>query len=295
MTQKLNTDIAESVSELEMLMRRLLPRELEYKFIRGRGLEFDGYRDFSPEDDAVNIDWKASVRAQKTLVRKYIEEKDKKFMFFVDCSENMVFGSTEKLKCEYTAEMSAALSHLILNSGDRVGFVLFNDNVIRFQKPKLGNRQFEIFVYELTHAKNYGGFSNLDKVIDLTIGDMDRETSLIFLVSDFIKFDETYKKNLELLSGLFEVVALIIRDPLDKSFPNVDREVIIESPETGEKMLINPSLAKNVYEKRSVEQLNFVKESFRNLNIDFLELETDKPFSEAVAGFFKERLNWGAK
>ena len=114
--RKLNLDIAGAVSELEMVMKKVLPRNIMWRVIWGRGLEFDGYRDYSVTDDAVNIDWKATVRAGKTLVKKYIEERDLKFMFFIDVSDNMVFGSTEKLKCEYCAELVAALSHLILTT-----------------------------------------------------------------------------------------------------------------------------------------------------------------------------------
>ena len=292
--KKLNLDIAGSVSELEILMKKVLPRDIIYRLVMGRGLEFDGYRDYSSEDDSSNIDWKATARVRKTLVKQYIEERDLKFIFFVDVSDNMVFGSSEKLKCEYAAEMVAALSHLILISGDRVGFVLFNENVVRLSMPRLGTRQFDIIVHELSDPEVYGGDSDLNNILEGLIEGLDKTNSLIFLISDFVKMDESYKKNLEILSNLIETIAIIVRDPLDNNLPEMDKEIVIEN-ENGEKLLINPKVARNSYSKNSEEQLSFVKEIFRDSNIDFLELSTDRKFTEGIAEFFQERIRTGKR
>ena len=289
--RKLNLDIAGAVSELEMLMQKVLPRNIMWRIIWGRGLEFDGYRDYTASDDAVDIDWKASVRSDRTLVRKYIEERDLKFLFFIDVSDNMVFGSTEKVKCEYCAELVAALSHLILTSGDRVGFVLFNDKVVRVVMPKLGKKQFDILVYELSDPLVYGGSSDLNNVLGNFIKDLDKSISIVFLVSDFVNLDEGYKKNLEILGSLVETVAIIVRDPLDNSLPELDKEIIVGAE--GRNLLINPKIAKNAYEKNAGEQLGLVKEIFEDYGIDFLELSTAESFSGGVAGFFKERIKKG--
>lgn len=293
MERKLNLDIAGAVSELEILLKKVLPKNVMYQLLLSKGLEFDGYRDYSQTDDAVNIDWKASVRGKKLLVRKYIEERDLKFMLIVDVSDNMVFGSTEKLKCEYVAELSAALAHLILTTGDRIGFVLFNDEIVKMRLPELGVKQFEIFVDYLSNPSTYGRKADLNKVLEVLIESLNRDTSMLFFISDFIKVNESYKKNFELLASLFETAAIIVRDPLDKSFPELNKEVVIENPETGEKLLINPKIAKRIYEKNAAMQLNLVKQIFRDFNIDFLELSTDKPFFEEFAGFLKERIRGG--
>ncbi len=293
MQKKLNVDIAGKVSELEMLMKKVLPRNIMYQLILGKGLEFDGYRDFSQNDDASLIDWKASVRGRKLLIKKYIEERDLKFIFVVDVSDNMIFGSTEKLKCEYVAELTAALSHLILMTGDRVGYTLFSDKVVKRDVPKIGTKHFDIFVSYLTDPSIYGGRSDLNKVLASLAESVDRSTSMIFLISDFINVNESYKKNFEILAGVFETVAIIVRDPLDKTFPSLNKEIVLENPETGEKLLINPKVAKSVYEKNAAKQLNLVKQMFRNCNIDFLDLTTDKPFSTEIANFLKERIRGG--
>lgn len=290
---KLNLDVAGAVSELETLLKRVLPKNILYQIVLGKGLEFDGYSDYTQLDDASLIDWKASVRAKKSLIRKYIEERDLKFIFLIDVSDNMVFGSTEKLKCEYTAELSAALSHLILVNGDRFGFVFYSDEIVSRRPPELGNKQFEIFVNQLSDPLLYGGGSNLNKILDILPSTLDRNTAMVFIISDFIRVDETYQKNLEILAGLFEVVAVIVRDPLDSHLPVLDKELVIEDPETKEKLLINPKIAAKIYEENALKQLSLVKKIFQNNGIDFLELSTEKSFAEEFAVFLKERISGG--
>lgn len=290
--RKLNLDIAGAVSELETLVKKVLPKNVIYQLLLSKGLEFDGYRDYTQNDDAALIDWKASVRGKKLLIRKYIEERDLKFIFIVDVSDNMVFGSTEKLKCEYTAEFTAALAHLILSSGDRVGFFLFNESIVKSRPSELGNRQFDIFVDYISNPLNYGGISNLNKVLDDIIETMDRRTSMVFLISDFINMDESWKRKLEALAGLFEIVAIVVRDPLDRALPEINKEVVIEGG-TGEKLLINLKVARNIYETNANNQLNLAKKIFEDCNIDFLDLSTDKSASVEIAGFLKERIRGG--
>jgi len=291
--RKLNLDIAGAVSDLETLLKRVLPKNIMYQIVLGKGLEFDGYRDYTQTDDANLIDWKASVRGKKILIRKYIEERDLKFIFLIDVSDNMVFGSTEKLKCEYAAELASALSHLILINGDRFGFILYNDKIVSRRLPELGNKQFEIFVNELANPLIYNGSSNLNNILDSLPDSLDRNTSMIFIISDFVKFDETYQKNLEALASLFEIVAVIVRDPLDNHLPIMDKELVIENPETKEKLLINPKIAARIYEENAFKQLSLVKKIFQNNNIDFLELSTEKSFAEEFAIFLKERISGG--
>jgi hypothetical protein len=180
-----------------------------------------------------------------------------------------------------------------LINGDRFGFVLYNNRIVSRRLPELGNKQFEIFVSELSDPLIYNGASNLNNILEPLIADLDRSTSIIFIISDFIKVDETYQKNLEALASLFEVVAVIVRDPLDNHLPVINTEIVIENTETKEKLLINPKIAAKVYEENAFKQLNLVKKIFQDNNIDFLELSTKNYFAEEFAVFLKERVSGG--
>jgi uncharacterized protein (DUF58 family) len=212
-----------------------------------------------------------------------------KIVFIIDTGEKMVFGSTEKLKCEYAAEVVAALANLILTAKDKVGYILFGDVVKEFVPPQVGEKHFFQFMNTLTDAFTYGGKSDFGNALDFALKYLDKSIASVVLVSDFIGMDENTNHKLGLVANQFETMALIIKDPIDKNLPDVHSELVIEDPNSGERILINPSLAKGNYEKFAREQEIFVKQSFFNLGIDVLELTTDKPFVSNLATFIKER------
>lgn len=290
--KKLNLDILESVYRFESLMEKILPKRIFYKLLlRGKGLEFDSYRNFNPDDDASFIDWKASKRANALMVKQYIEERDIKVRFLIDVSDNMIFGSQEKLKCEYIAELIAALSYVITNSpSDQVGFIFFNNNIIQTTPLRPGKKQFETLVYEISNPDLYGGNSDINNALKNTLGMLEQELTLLFIVSDFIGVDERCKNNFEDLGAMVETIAIMVKDPLDRTFPDLDKEVVIEDPKTRERMLVNPKIAKKIYEKNAALQEDIVKKIFEDSNIDFVSLGTEEDFSPKLAMFLKNRV-----
>ncbi|MEK6936143.1 MAG: DUF58 domain-containing protein [Nanoarchaeota archaeon] len=289
MERTLNLSIADRVAEFENLIKKVLPKNVFYQIVYGKGLEFDGYRDFQPDEDSTSIDWKATIRnSGKLLARKYIEERDLKIFFLIDVSDDMIFGSTEKLKCEYAAELVAALSHVILIAGDRVGFIFFNNDIVKIRDPAMGDKQFSILQQELSDPLNYEGVSDLGKVLEITMGRINKSTNLVFIVSDFLKINQKTKEILNSFSALFETIAIVVRDPLDISFPDLNKEIVIED-DYGDKLIINPHVAKNIYEQNSLEQTRFMRTVFRDAGIDFVEFTTDQHFAINLAEFLKER------
>jgi uncharacterized protein (DUF58 family) len=289
--RRLNVDIAGSISALQAMLKEFRLKKRIYKmFFRGKGLEFEGYRDFTPDDDANMIDWKATARAQKTLVRQYREERDLKIMFIVDVGTNMVFGSTEKLKCEFVAELLSSFSKIILDENDRIGFILFSDTVKHFSDFKGGEKQFQIFADTLSDGMNYGGVSNIDTALDFALNYLDKSTSSVVLVSDFLRATNETERKVSFLSNRFETIAIRVRDPLDLTLPEIEEEVVIENPVGNQQLIINPNVARKTYEAYASEQGKAVEEMFRKTKVDFLDLITDKSFVVPLAIFLKERV-----
>lgn len=279
------------ISEFEAAAKEFLIKRVVYKTIfRGKGLEFDGYRRFNPDDDAGSIDWVASARSNDILVKQYIEERNLKIMFIIDVGDNMVFGSQEKLKCEYAAELSAALSHLIVTSGDKVGFIFFNDKVVEEFPPVSGANQFSLFSNHLTFAKNYGGDSKIESALDFVIDYVNNSVDCIIFVSDFLRINKTFFKKMNLISAKFEIIALMVKDPLDISLSDFGSEVIVEDPSSGEQIVVNPRIANKTYEKHALEQEKEVIELFNACDVDFLRLVTDKSFVNPLVCFLQERI-----
>jgi len=296
MERKLNVDIGGSVSQFQAILNSFeIKTKLQQRILKGRGLEFDGYRVYSSEDDSSTIDWKASKRANQILVKKYIEEQNLKVFFIIDVGENMVFGSSEKLKCEYSAEVAAALSSLIMDSGNKMGYFLFGDKIKEFVKPGRGAKHFGRFVSTLTDASIYGGHSSLEDAIDFALNYLSKAIHSVVIISDFLGINKNLNKRLNLISQKFETMAVMIRDPLDRSLPNVSGELVMEDPLSGQRLLVNPQLAKKSYEIYAKEQEDLVKQMFRDNQIDLIELITNEPFAVNLAVFIKERVKMAGK
>ncbi|MFH1290876.1 MAG: DUF58 domain-containing protein [Nanoarchaeota archaeon] len=296
MERKLNTDIPGAISELRAAMREfLLKRRLYRILLRGKGLEFEAYRNYAPDDDASAIDWKASRRSNNLLVKQYRDERNLKVVFLVDVGENMVFGSTEKLKCEYAAEAVAAFAHLITSTGDRPGFVFFSDDVKDYMKPSGGTKHFSRFIDYITNSSHYGKASSLKRGFDFLLNYIGKNVESAIIVSDFLSFDEQSRKDLSLLANKFETTVLMVRDPLDNTLPDFSGEVVIEDPRTGQQLLINPKIAKSAYEAYAKEQEEKIRIACIQNNIDLLEMMTNKPFVPTLAGFLKGRIKHKAR
>ena len=292
MAETLNVDAPKSIAEFESLINKVLPKKIFYKMLlRGKGLEFDSYRNFGNDEDASAIDWKASVRSNTLLAKQYVEERDMKIMFVMDVGDNMIFGSQEKLKCEYAAEMAAAFAHVLVNTGDKTGFIFFNDHIVNMSPPATGKKQFDIFAYNLENPENYGGFSDLGESLLSILERLDPSISLVILISDFINVNPEFVKRFEELGNVFETIAIMVRDPLDLTFPDVNKEVVLENSETGEKLIVNPRIAKKVYEINSQKQIEFIRKLMINSNIDLLELNTGEGFAFKLANFLKSRVD----
>ena len=131
MKKQLRIDPSIVVKRLKILTNNIVNSQLvgNYRSVfKGRGLEFEGYRHYTPDDDASSIDWKASVRSKEMLVKQLIDERNVSVFFLIDVSSSMVYSTTDKLKVEYMAELVATLSYVILSAGDSVGFALFIDS-----------------------------------------------------------------------------------------------------------------------------------------------------------------------
>lgn len=255
---------------------------------KGRGLEFEGYRVYTMNDDASLIDWRASLRAGELLVRSLVEERNLEVFFLIDVSNSMLFSSIPKLKCEYAAELTATLSSAMIQAGDNVGLGFFNDKVIKVLPPKTGKRQYFLMTHTLSDARLYGGDYDFGKVIEFVTGYLKKNTLLI-IVSDFIGLKEGWDAFFKVASNKFEIIGLVIEDPLDITLPHNVGQVIIEDPFSKKEILIDPDRLKEEYEKSARKKIDMIKEIFTKSGADLLELRTDQAFVSPIIKFFEKR------
>ena len=288
---KLNVDVADAITQLESMIKEFkLKRDIYRLIFRGKGLEFEGFRNYSPDDDASDIDWKASSRAQELLVKQYKEERDLKIVFMLDVGSNMVFGSTKKIKCEYALELIAALANLMLDFNDAIGLILFNDKVTQYIECKKGRKQMEIFMDILSHGETYGEKSNINNALDFATDYLNESIFSVIIISDLLSSTNETEKKLSLLASMFETIVIRVRDPLDVHLPNINGELIIENTSNNSQLINNPKVAKESYEKYVQQKEKLIEEIIKGSNVDYLDLMTSEPFAVSLAIFLKERI-----
>jgi uncharacterized protein (DUF58 family) len=293
---KFNINVPRAIAEFEMALRRFPVKRILYNLLfRGKGLEFDSYRQFDSSDDADMIDWKASLRANSLLAKKYVEERDLSVYFLVDVSGSMLFGSRDRLKAEYAAEVVCALSHLIVTSGDRIGLVMFSDKVVKLLHPVNSRNQFALFVKYLSDPSLYGGGFDLKGAIDTVLSYVKTPYTVFVLVSDFIKMREDSTRLLRLIGTQFETFSIMMRDELDENLPRTKYQFALQDPYSRRQMILDPEIAVERYRAAVVRQKGAVKDALKKSGIDILELMTNKSFAAPTVSFLKARANKGGR
>ncbi len=288
--RRIEIDVTRIINQLGINVRKIVQSKLvgKYKSVfKGKGLEFEDFRDYTPEDDYYRIDWKASQKANKLLVREYIEERRIKVYFLIDTSESMLFGSTDKLKHEYAADVAALLGYIALNSNDAFGFGFFNDKINKFVKPVTGKRQFFIFLKELSDSKNYGGKFDIEGSLQYLFN-LIEEKSLVVIISDFIGIKKNFEKILGLYGKKFDTIAVMIKDPRDENLENVG-EIVLQDPYSNKTLLVDTKVINKKYGAYARREEESIKDIFSKNDIDFIKLTTNMGFLSSLIALFKRR------
>ena len=203
--------------------------------LRGRGLNFDELRRYQPGDDLRHLDWRASLRTGKPVVRTFTEERDRPALIVVDQRMSMFFGSVRSFKSAVAAELGALAAWMVFNAGDRVGGLVFNDARIDSVAPLRSRKRVEALCSRIAqqnaelNASNadHEGDSQLDRVLQqcLAVAGHDH---LICLVSDFAGAGPRTLQLLQQLSAHNDVVALQVYDPLAFNVPSSGQLLITQ-------------------------------------------------------------------
>ena len=289
--KKLRIDISKDIKKLELITKKVVTGGISGQYrsaFRGRGLEFDGYRNYTQDDDASLIDWKASLKSNKLLIQEKVEERNLEILFLVDVSEKMIFGSTEKLKLEYIAEFVVSLTYKMLEEQDSVGLALFNDKIIFQLKPSINKNQFYRMATALTNPSYYGGNFDIVPAIKFTLNFLNKN-AILFIVSDFLRLQGEWQDYLKVASKKFDLITVVVNDPRDLKMPEDSYKVMVADPFSNKQLLIDPKLIKEEYEFYVKQQQEQLRDFFIKQNIDYVELSTEKPFVDPIIELFQHR------
>jgi|TARA_B100001971_G_C18234154_1_gene565955 uncharacterized protein (DUF58 family) len=289
--EKLRVDLTKAIKLLEIVTEELSTAGVtgQYKSVfKGKGVEFDGYRVYAPDDDMSLIDWKASTRAKQLVVKEFVEERNINIFFLIDVSSSMVFGSTDKLKNEYAAEIVASLSHVALEAGDKIGAALFSDKIIKNIPPSSSSNQFYILSRTLVNPTFYGGGYNIGEALKF-LNNYLKEMSIVMVISDFIGLKEGWERYLGIAGKKFDVIGMMVRDPRDRSLPSDNTNMYLADPLSKREMMVNPQLISREYKEHVKKEEEKIKAVFLSSGCSFINMSTDKPFATSIINFFKRR------
>jgi len=283
---KLNQEVLRKIRSIEIQTRRLLRGTLagDYSSAQnGSGLEFDQLRDYQMGDDVRFIDWNASARSHKILVKQYREERSRTIMVLVDCSASLFYGSSELLKSDIVAQITSVLA-LVADCGkDYVGALFFADRVLTVIPPKRGRIHVHAIMQHAFEVKPAGATS-LKNALDRLMS-VQKQAAIIFIVSDFL--DVGYEKVLKVVARKHDVIAVRCTDLKEQALPFCGYLPVCD-PETGKIGVINTNAASlNNALKEHNEQ---VKNTLRACGADVLDIQVDRPFVGDIIRFFRRRM-----
>jgi len=277
-----------------MTREQLLSEVLEGRWsslYKGKGLEFSGFRAYVYGDDASFIDWKATRRAGKTLVRVYTQDRSARVFLVLDVGDSMLFSSRKdgKMKVEYAAELVYKMANSILKSGDAVGLLMLSDKIVARLEPNIGPAVIHKIKNELLKPKNYGGKFDFLQAMKLLISAAG-EKVVIILLSDFIGLNHNWEKYVQILNQKYDFIGVMIKDHRDRYLPATGGQIILQDPSSNEKIFIDSSQYSKLYHQEVLKEEEMIMKKFKAAKASLLRLETTDDGFLKIIQFFNKRV-----
>src|SRR5271170_436327 len=240
-------EMLKKVRQVELRTRRLVTDVLagEYHSVfKGRGMDFDEVREYTPGDEVRLIDWNVTARTGTAFIKKLREERELTILLAVDVSASGKFGSQMQSKQELAAEIASVLAFSAIRNRDKVGLLLFTDEVEQFIPPTKGRQHVLRVIREvLFHTPKRRG-TDVAAALEF-INDVQRKRAVVFVISDFIESPEAFerlRRQLRLTNKRHDLVLCHLRDRYEEELPPFGL-LSLEDPETGEVVEINTGSA----------------------------------------------------
>lgn len=284
-------ELIKKVRKIEIKTRGLSTQVFSGEYhsaFKGRGMAFAEVREYMPGDEIRTIDWNVTARFNEPYVKVFQEERELTMMLIVDISGSSDFGTKGQIKKELIAELCAVLAFSAAQNNDKIGVILFSSQVELFIAPKKGRKHILRIIRELLEFEPKSKGTDLVHVLK-HFNNAIKKRTIAFVISDF-----NSKGNLEdvfkIVNNRHDLVALQIEDPMEMELPNLGL-IQLEDKETSEQIWVNTS-SKKVRTQWKADALRRNKEltqAFRKSGVDFVKIETNKPYILPLMNLFKRR------
>lgn len=253
---------------------------------KGLGLEFDQLRPYVLGDDVRSIDWNASARNHETMVKTFVQERDRTVLVALDASESMFYGSSSSLKYEFACTVMSALGSIAVNSHDKFGAVLFSGKVDAWMPPARGLGHFSRVLDTVCGVTSGGKATSLDSLFSFLLSLKNKRGVVVFVLSDWLDNQVFTSTRISAIARYYDVVAISIVDPREREMVNSGC-LFMEDLEAGMQVAIDTSKLNS----RKINELFFRRKDdfLRKKGISHLSLEVGGAWIASLARFFKER------
>lgn len=283
-------ELLKKVRKIEIKTRRLSDHIFGGEYhstFKGRGMTFSEVRQYQFGDDVRSIDWNVTARYNEPFVKVFEEERELTMMLMADVSGSELFGTTNQFKKDIVTEISATLAFSALQNNDKVGLILFSDEVELFIPPKKGKSHVLRIIRELLEFKPQSRRTNITEALKYLTNVM-KKKAIVFVLSDFIAGD--YEKTLKITGNKHDVTGIRVYDEREEHIPNLGM-VQMQDAETGKLELVNTQSkrVRMAYSQYHKEKVNYFKETFTKSGCGVLDCRVDESYVKKLLGYFKLR------
>lgn len=289
MTQSI-ADIVRKVQRIQIVANRsvndLLAGQYRSTF-RGRGMEFDEVREYQPGDEIRTIDWNVTARAGTPFIKRYCEERELTVLFLVDVSASGAFGSTSQSKLDVMIEMSALLMFSALKNNDKVGLLMFAEDVHSYFPPRKGKGNVLRLIREMLAVEPVKAETNIENALQY-LNRVQKRRAVVFLISDFQT--DASRKALAISNGRHDLVAITVADPREQTLPDVGF-VTLQDAETGDVVEVDtrhPQVRK-LFQQEAAARTERLATDLCRAGVDQLAVDTAEPYATSLRRFFESR------
>ena len=283
-------DLLKKVRKIEIKTRRLSDHIFGGEYhstFKGRGMTFSEVRQYQFGDNVRNIDWNVTARYNEPYIKVFEEERELTMMLIADVSGSEFFGTDKQFKNEIVTEVAATLAFSAMQNNDKIGLILFTDEIELFIPPKKGKSHVLRIIRELLEFEPKSKKTDLSQAIKY-LSNVMKKKAIVFVLSDFIT--DGYEQTMKIAGNKHDITGIRIYDQREESIPSLGM-VEMEDEETGELMLVNTSSKKirNNYAAYYKERVTYFKETFSRSGAGVIDVRTDESYVKKLLGYFKRR------
>ena len=258
-----------------------------HSVFKGRGMMFSEVREYQPGDDIRLIDWNVSARVGTPFIKIFEEERELTVYMVVDVSGSGQYGTVEKMKMELGTEIAAVLGFSAIKNNDKVGVLLFSNEVEKYIPPKKGKSHILRVIRELLYYKPKFRGTSINSALDFLLK-VAKRRSVVFLISDFV--DSNYWASLKMVNKKHDIIGIRLYDPSEAELPDLGLVKVMD-PESEQEFWINTSRYsdridyKNTFNNRISE----LQSRCKKIKFDLISISTQEDYVEPLMDFFHRR------